>query len=243
MNPVALVTGGSRRVGRAIAIELARAGCDVVVTWRSDREGALQTQKDIQAIGRRCDLRDVDLEDMVDATIAAATLDLTRLDALILNASTYEPTPWGTLNGTICLRDLQVNAVAPVLLTQALHPLLKESKLAGGGSVVAIGDIYASHTPVKGFASYLMSKAALAQAVQQMAIEMAPLVRVNAVLPGVVAWPEEIDSTTQASILKRLPLARAGEPEDVARLVRFLCLEAPFMTGAAVALDGGRSLR
>lgn len=108
---------------------------------------------------------------------------------------------------------------------------------------MAIGDAYAAGTPVRGYAGYLMSKAALAQAVQQMAVELAPRIRANTVLPGVVAWPESMDEATRARILSRVPLGRAGTPDDVARLVRFLCLEAPFITGAAIPVDGGRSLR
>jgi pteridine reductase len=89
----------------------------------------------------------------------------------------------------------------------------------------------------------MMSKAALHQSVQQMAAELAPHVRVNGVLPGVVAWPEDMPEARRAALLARIPLARAGEPSDVARLVRFLCLEAPFVTGALIPVDGGRSIR
>jgi pteridine reductase len=89
----------------------------------------------------------------------------------------------------------------------------------------------------------MMSKAALHQAVQQMAAELAPAVRVNAVLPGVVAWPEDMPAERREALLARIPLQRAGTPEDVARLVRFLCTEAPFITGALIPVDGGRSIR
>jgi pteridine reductase len=109
--------------------------------------------------------------------------------------------------------------------------------------VVAIGDVYADGAPVRGFGAYMLSKAALHQAVRQMAVEMAPRVRVNAVLPGVVAWPEAIDASQREAILARVPLGRVGEPMDVARTVRFLCAEAPYITGAAIPVDGGRSLR
>jgi pteridine reductase len=133
---------------------------------------------------------------------------------------------------------MRVNAFAPVLLAQALQPLLSASSQPGGGSVVAIGDVYADGAPVRGFGAYMLSKAALHQAVRQMAVEMAPRVRVNAVLPGVVAWPEAIDASQREAILARVPLGR-----DVARVVRFLCAEAPYITGAAIPVDGGRSLR
>lgn len=242
MNPLALVIGGSRRVGAAIAMELARGGFDLVVTWRGDREGAQSVQRDVRADGGVCELMQLDLSE-VGRHGVHGRLGLDRLDALVLSAAAWEPSPWGQLQAEAMAEQMRVNAFAPVLLAQALQPLLASSPQVGGGSVVAIGDVYAEGAPVRGFGAYMLSKAALHQAVRQMAIEMAPHVRVNAVLPGVVAWPDSIAAPQREAILTRVPLGRAGEPRDVARIVRFLCVEAPYITGAAIPVDGGRSLR
>ena len=242
MNPLALVIGGSRRVGAAIAMELARAGFDLVLTWRGDRDGAQAVQREVRAIGRGCELMQLDLSE-VGRHGVHERLGLERLDALVLSAAAWEPSPWGKLQAEAMAEQMRVNAFAPVLLAQALQPLLAASMQVGGGSVVAIGDVYADGAPVRGFGAYMLSKAALHQAVRQMAVEMAPHVRVNAVLPGVVAWPESISEAQREAILARVPLGRAGDPMDVARAVRFLCAEAPYITGAAIPVDGGRSLR
>ena len=242
MIPRALVTGGTRRVGRAIALELARAGCDLVITWRNDQSGAAEVQAAVRSMGRACELLRLDLADVARrGTDAIPRID--RLDALVLSAATWQPSAWGAMRPDQMMEQMGVNAFAPVLLAQALQPVLSASDCPGGGSVVAVGDAHAEQVPVRGFGAYMMSKAALHQAVRQMAVEMAPRVRVNAILPGVVAWPDSMDASVRQTILSRVPLQRAGAPEDVARLVRFLCLEAPFITGAAIPVDGGRSLR
>lgn len=242
LNPVALVTGGSRRVGRAVVLELARSGFEVVATWRKDREGAEQVAREVAAFGGTCRTLELDLTGDDPAQVVRAS-GVSRLDALVLNAATWSRTEWGAIAAAEVMEHFCANALGPVLLVQGLASLLRASTIPGGGAVVAVGDVHADETPVRGYSAYLMSKAALHQAVRQMAIELAPEVRVNAVLPGVVAWPEEMSLERRAVVLSGIPLARAGAPEDVARLVRFLCLEAPFMTGALVPLDGGRSVR
>jgi len=243
MRPVALVTGGTRRVGAAIALELARAGFDLVITYRHDRANALVVLEAAVAAGAACRATHLDMAALPAPGELRAAMGLDRLDALVLNASMWERQPLSELTEEALLANLRVNAVAPLRLVQGLRGLLEGSSLAGGGSVVAIGDAHAHGTPVTGYGGYLMSKAALAQAVQQVAVELAPRVRANAVLPGVVAWPERMSAAERERLLERVPLGRAGQPEDVARLVRFLCMEAPFVTGALIPVDGGRSLR
>lgn len=242
MRPVALVVGASRRVGAATAIELARAGFDLLASWNADEQGTIEVRRQAEAAGAACRTFRLDLETF-DGIALPGELASGRIDAVVLNAAAWRPSAWGSVRRDEAHRLLQVNAVAPMLLVQALASRLEASTLPGGGSVVAIGDAHAAGTPVRGYAAYMMSKGALHQAVQQMAAELAPKVRVNGVLPGVVAWPEHMPDAARQSILQRVPLARAGEPADVARLVRFLCLEASFMTGALIPVDGGRSIR
>jgi len=243
MRPLALVTGATRRVGRAIALELARAGHDVVATWHTDATGVESLAADLRAIGSSCRAVRLDLgSDAVDSI--ATNLDGVRaIDAVVLNAAAWQASPWDAPMADAALDAFRVNALGPVRLVQALTPLLRASTASGGASVVAVGDAHAQGTPVRGYGAYMMSKAALHQAVQQMAAELAPAVRVNAVLPGVVAWPEDMPAERREALLARIPLQRAGTPEDVARLVRFLCAEAPFITGALIPVDGGRSIR
>jgi pteridine reductase len=229
-------------VGAGIALELARAGFDLRVTWRTDEAGAKATAQQAQALGASCQLLRMDLAAFGGRELPEA-LRNGPIDALVVSAAEWSASSWGEIALDAAMRLMRVNAVAPVLLVQALARRLSESRLPGGGSVVMVGDAHAHGTPVRGYGAYLMSKAALHQAVQQMAAEMAPKVRVNAVLPGVVAWPDDMPAASREAILARVPLARSGAPSDVGSLVRFLCLEAPFMTGALLPVDGGRSIR
>ena len=243
MRPCALVTGATRRVGRAIALELARAGHDIVATWHTDASGAESLGADVRALGVQCRALQLDLgSDAVDAA-AHVLAGIHAIDALVLNAASWRASPWDAPMAQAAIEAFRVNALGPVRLVQALTPLLRASAAAGGASVVAVGDVHARGIPVRGYGAYMMSKAALHHAVQQMAAELAPAVRVNGVLPGVVAWPDDMPAERREALLARIPLQRAGTPEDVARLVRFLCTEAPFITGTLIPVDGGRSIR
>lgn len=253
-RPLALVTGAAKRVGRASALALARAGCDVVITYRGSAADAEGTIGDVIALGgskSECRAMQVDL-DVPDA-VEAFGLDLarsaTRLDVLVHNASSYEQIPLASLTAEAALSGYRVNALAPLLLSKNLGPLLAASDMRGGGSMVAMCDIHAmgehglprSH----GFAAYSMSKAALAEMVRTLAREFAPRVRVNGVAPGVAAWPEqghESDPAMQEAYLKKVPLGRAGTPEECAEVVRWLALEATYLTGEIVRFDGGRNM-
>ncbi len=245
--PLALVTGAARRVGRAIALELARAGCDVIVHFNGSASEAAATLAEINALGRWAALWPLDLSDLGAVERASCELAnaLPILDVLVHNASIYAPTPLASLSASDIARFHAVNAGAPALLSAALAPSLSASKLDGGGSIVAMLDIHALGLPRREFAAYAMSKAALHEMVRTLARDLAPRVRVNAVAPGVVAWPDEgyeSDAAAQAAYLARVPLARAGTPEDAAEAVRWLALEARYVTGQVIRVDGGRSL-
>lgn len=247
-KPVALVTGGAKRVGAAIVDELASRGLDVIITYNTSKDEAeaharsLRDRHGVRTWTIACDLGDPD-------AAARACLDAAReacrLDVLIHNASAYYPTPIDEL-GWKHARDLYaINAGSPLLISAALAPMLTSSAMPGGGAVVALADIHALGRPRKGFSAYSMSKAALAELVQTLARELAPSARANAVAPGVVAWPEhgyESDEQSQQAYLKRVPLQRAGTPQDAAKLVAALALDHTYINGEVVRLDGGRWL-
>ena len=246
-RPVALVTGGVRRVGLAIARRLARAGMDLVVTYRSSEEDAASARAVLAELGADVRLERLDLDDhaQVESVGARLARELGRLDALVLSASAYGATPLAEVTAETGLALYRVNALAPLLLCKWLSPLLAESSLEAGGSIVAMADVHAMGRPRVGFSAYSMSKAALVEMVRSLARELAPAVRVNGIAPGVVAWPEEgVESQERAQerYLSRVPLGRAGTPEDAAEMVRWLVLDAGYVTGEVIRLDGGRWL-
>jgi pteridine reductase len=250
MPPLAIVTGAARRVGRAVAIELARAGFDVVLTWRTRRAEADATATDAVAAARaagRADVRadPIHLDLSSDDSVAAfvARFQGRALDVLVLSASSYARTPFGAITAATAAEEWRVNAQSPLLLAQGLRGPLEASTLPGGSSIVAFTDIHAHGHPRRAYAPYLMSKAALAAMVECLAVEMAPRVRVNAIAPGVIAWPDDAPSDERARYEARIPLARPGTPEDAAQLVRAITLDMPYVTGTTIRLDGGRALR
>lgn len=244
-RPVALVTGGAKRVGKAICLELARSGCDILLTYHSSEGEARELVGELKALGVGAVAHQINLLDLDAVELLADYLagTLPRLDVLVHNASVYAATPLHDLATREAIQQLSVNALAPLILTSRLAPLLRQSKMEGGGAIVALVDIHAMGRPRVDFVAYSMSKAALVELVYSAARSLAPNVRVNGVAPGVVAWPGDgIDSTEaeQAAYLRRVPLGRSGEPQDAAKAVRWLALEATYTTGQIIRVDGGR---
>jgi pteridine reductase len=262
-RPLAIVTGAARRVGRAIALELARCGFDLLLTFHTREAEAAQTCREVRecrddtGAAAACALAQVDLADAAALDRFAVRLaSLPRIDAVVHNASSYQRTPLGTITHALAMHEMAVNAVAPLLLTQAAAPLLRRSRLhetadasggksggASGGAVVCFSDIHALGRPRTDFTPYLMSKAALTALVSCLARELAPRVRINAIAPGVIAWPDDASVAEREAYEANIPLGRPGTPEDAARVVRWLILDATYITGEIIRLDGGRSLR
>ncbi len=253
-RPIACITGGARRVGRAIALELAARGLDVLLTFNTSEHDARATCDAIREHGVDAAALQLDLTDP-PATLARArqlAAALPRLDVLVHNASTYEPSPLEpveSLDLAAAARQHAVNALSPLALSAALAPRLGAS---GTGAIVAMLDIHTEPAPPfpplprRDHAAYAMSKAALGAMVRALAVDLAPRVRVNGIAPGVIAWPEsgpEADPGMQARYLSRVPLERAGTPEDAAKAVAFLALDATYTTGQVLHVDGGRLLR
>jgi pteridine reductase len=246
-KPVALITGGVKRVGLAIGQALARAGCDLVITYRSRAEDARDAARSLQSLGAEVQTIQLDLSDLdlVESRASSLAAELPRLDILIHNASVYGPTPLSEVSPAALLNNYRVNAAAPLLLSKHLARLLARSTLNGGGTVVAMCDVHVLGRPRKEMSAYAMSKAALVEMVRSLARELAPSIRVNGVAPGVVAFPEhgyESDPEMQRTYLSRVPLQRSGRPEDAAEVVRWLALDAHYTTGEIVRVDGGRWL-
>lgn len=248
-RPVALVTGASRRVGRAVAIEFARAGLDIVVTSRERAADCAATAADCVEAARaaghsiEAQAEQVDLSDIAAIERLAAGLSARPVGVLVHAASQYLETPFATLHAADIERLHRLEVVAPMLLAQRLAPSLSNADLPAGGAVVLFSDIYALGRPRAGYGAYLVAKSAVKALTEQLALELAPRVRVNCVAPGVVAWPPGFPEAQKREILRRTPLGRAGTEEECAQLVRFLALEASYLTGQTIAIDGGRSIR
>jgi pteridine reductase len=232
---VALVTGGAKRVGAAIVQRLLQSGYFVVFTYRnSDAETALMLATHRGRVGAIH-------ADFTDPAMAATTIHNTfagiadHLDLLVNNASMYVPE--ARLDDDARRRMMAVNFEAPVLLTRTLAPLMQRD----GGCVVNMLDLMAER-PWPVYATYCASKAALLSATIALARELAPRIRVNGISPGVVQWPDDYPLDEREKYLLKVPLRRAGTPEDVAALVHFLATEGTYITGQNIRLDGGRSI-
>jgi pteridine reductase len=236
-----LVTGAARRVGRAIAGELHAAGANVVVHYRASAEAAaslaeaLNAARAGSALCARADLLEPGAPSWL---IDRAVTHFGRLDALVNNASSFFATPLGTIDEAAWDDLIGSNFKAPLFLTQAAAPHLKRAR----GSIVNITDIHAER-PLAGHALYCAAKAGLTGLTRALAVELAPEVRVNAVAPGPILWPDDaaFDASARARIVGHTLLKQAGCPRDVARAVRFLLKEAPYVTGQVINVDGGRT--
>lgn len=240
-RPVALVTGAARRIGARIAQRLHAAGYDVALHHRaSDAEIAAVVAGLEAARPRSTAVLAAELADdgapahLVGETIAR----FGRLDALVNNASAFFPTPLGETTPAQWDALFAPNARAPFFLAQAAAPALR----AAHGAIVNLADIHGER-PLRGHAVYGMAKAALLMLTRALALELAPDVRVNAVAPGAVLWPEQgKPEHEKAALLAATPLRRAGDPDDVAEAVRWLLQDATYTTGQVIRVDGGRSL-
>ena len=239
--PVALITGSARRIGAVIARTLHGAGYDVALHCRHSRAeldalaARLEATRPGSTLVLQADLAEFDrLPELVAQTVGR----FGRLDALVNNASGFEPTPIGRTTPAQWDALFASNARAPFFLAQAAAPHLHVSS----GAIVNLVDIYAER-PLRGHAVYCMAKAALLMMTGSLALELGPRVRVNAVSPGAILWPEDDDDTAaQDAMLARTPLGRTGTPQEVAEAVRWLLQDATYSTGQVLRLDGGRLL-
>jgi pteridine reductase len=236
---VALVTGAAVRVGREIALELARAGADVAVHYRSSAAEAAQTAEEIRAMGRRAAELPAELSEPAQCRelVRAAAAALGGLDYLIHSAASFDRVAFEETDESVWDSALALNARAGFLLAREAAAWLRPR----GGRVVLISDALARQ-PLRGYLAHSVSKAAVEGLVRALALELAPEVSVNGIAPGTVLVPEGTPEEQAARWARRLPLQRLGSAEDVARTALFLCTGPAYVTGQIVAVDGGQSL-
>ena len=239
-RPVVLVTGGARRVGRVMALELAAAGWNVAVHHRDSADEARQTCADLAAAGARAQAFAIDLADAaaVRVLVPQVVAAFGRLDALVNNASLFEHDDVASFSADAAVRHCQVNTVAPVLLAQALHAHVQAR--GARGCVVNLLD-QKLWNPNPDYLSYTLSKAALREATTLLAQALAPSVRVVGVAPGVTLPSGPMSAAEFAAAHGLTPLGRSSTPQDVAEAVRYV-LAAQAITGTTLLVDGGQHL-
>lgn len=240
---VVLITGGAKRVGATIAQQLHACGFNVMIHYRQSKAEALALQntlnniRDNSAAIVQADLLDVpNLPELVANTIKA----FGRLDVLVNNASTYYATELDDINEDHWQDLIGSNLKAPMFLSKAAAESLKNTH----GCIINITDMHIER-PKKGYIIYSVAKAGLVTLTKSLAHELSPNVRVNAVAPGPVQWPDnnpDFDENYRERVINQTLLKRIGSPQDVAKAVEYLVNDAPYTTGYVLAVDGGRSL-
>ena len=239
-SPVVLITGAARRIGAVIARIFHSNGYQVVIHYNNSAAAAdklyenLNAQRDNSAL-----LVQADLNDMAGLQkIADLVSSIGRLDVLINNASSFYPTPLENCDDQQWNDLMNSNLKGPFFIAQKLAPLLIESQ----GSMVNISDMHARQA-LQSHPIYTIAKAGNIAMTKSLAKELGPNVRVNSVAPGAILWPEHEsdDEVKQNSVLSKVPMGRLGTEQDIAQTVYFLAVEATYMTGQTLAVDGGSS--
>jgi pteridine reductase len=236
---VALVTGSARRVGRAIALELATQGMHQVVHHSGSDQAAEETARDIRALGVEALIVKADLRqpEAIQRLFETVRVGYARLDLLVNSAANFKAQPILEVSLEEWREVLDVNLTAPFLCSQHAARLMREHE---GGAIVNILDVGALR-PWKKYPHHSVAKTGLLRLTEILALSLAPDIRVNAVSPGMVMRSENLPPEQWARLEQRLPLQRAGEPSDVAQAVAFLAGQ-PFITGEVLRVDGGEYL-
>ena len=237
---VVLITGGAKRVGAATCRRLHASGANLMLHYRESAgearllQAELNNQRKDSVALIQADLLDLGkLQSIVDQTLQT----FSRLDALVNNASSFFQTPVGEITAAQWEDLIGTNLRAPMFLSQSAAPALKKSQ----GAIVNITDIHAER-PLKNYVVYSVAKAGLVGLTRSLARELAPEVRVNAVAPGPILWPDDaaFDELSRQRIISHTPLRREGTPEDIAKAVHYLLADATYVTGETINVDGGR---
>lgn len=241
MNKNVLITGAAKRIGAACARMLHQEGCHVFLHYRSSKQDAFNLAQELNSLRPgSAKIIQADLLNMNDLSAMAEAVESAwgKLDVLINNASAFYPQQVSDVTENEWDEMLGSNLKAPFFLSQKFSKLLA----LNNGCIVNIVDIHAERG-LKGYPVYSISKAGLLAMTKVLAKELGPAIRVNAVSPGAVLWPEaEMSELQKSEILQRIALKRTGESKDIAKTVKFLIEDAPYITGQNIAVDGGRAL-
>lgn len=236
----AIVTGAAKRVGRAIATELARCGCNVVVHHLRSGDEAIELAEQIRRLSRGCETVQADLADpdAWQGIINVAVNAFGRIDVLINNASNFDEMRLPEFTVESWDRILRVNLTSVAGLCHHAAPHLQQ---ANPGKIVNLTDISADR-PWSSHLAYCVSKAGVVNLTRSLAKALAPNVQVNAVSPGIAQFPESYDDDLKKTLIDKVPLKRPGTPDDIANCVRYLCADGDYITGQIINVDGGRSV-
>ena len=239
-SPVVLITGAAHRIGATTAKLLHQNGMNIVLHYRGSRQHARALQKELNDKRENSVIliqADLHITNGLPALIDESVKAWGRLDVLINNASSFYPTKIGKATEEQWDDLIGSNLKAPFFLSQAAAPHLKKNN----GCIINIVDIHAER-PLKTFPIYSMAKAGLAMMTKSLACELGPEIRVNAVAPGAILWPENLDEVAKQRIVSRTFLKRQGEPNDISKTILYLIKDADYVTGQIISVDGGRSL-
>ena len=242
-NKVVLITGGAKRVGAAICRELHANGANLMIHYNTSVQEARALQAELNL--QRANSVAIIQGDLLNIAVLPSLVQETvkhfgKLDVLINNASSYFATEIGQINEQNWQDLMGSNLKAPMFLAQAAAAELRKNH----GCIVNITDMHIER-PKKGYVVYSVAKAGLVTLTKSLAQELSPEVRVNAVAPGPVQWPEnnpQFDEVYRQRVISQTLLKCVGEAQDIAKAVKFLVADAPFITGHVLAVDGGRSL-
>lgn len=233
------ITGAGRRIGAAIVRDLHAYGMDIVLHYHKSKTeavelaGSLNEQRANSVFLLQADLLTANFNEMASSAIGFTG----GIDVLINNASAFYPTPVGKTDTAQWEELIGTNLKAPYFLAQACAKYLNESQ----GCIINVTDIH-GETPLKGYPVYSAAKAGLIMLTKALAKELGPLIRVNAVSPGAILWPDSLNEASRKNIISRTLLKRQGNPEDISNAIRYLIQDADYMTGQILTIDGGRTL-
>ena len=237
---VALVTGAGKRIGRVIALTLARAGASVVVNYHTSRAGAAATAREIVAMGvKSLAVRaDISRPKQVRAMFRTVEKRFGRLDILVNNSGVFFRAPWDKLTEDDWKRVLAVNLTGPFFCAQAAARLMMRQQRGKIINISSLGGLQAW----PGYMHYCASKSALISLTRSLAKALGPHIQVNSVAPGTILFPDEKLDESMRQIIRETPLKKTGRPEDIAETVLFLATKGDFITGQVLAVDGGKSI-
>jgi len=237
---VALVTGGGKRIGRAIALTLGRAGADVIVNYNQSREGAQATAREIESLGAHAIALRADVSRPAQVAAMFRTIEkrFARLDLLVNNAGVFFPRKWDELEEKDFDCVLGANLKGPFFCAQAAARMMMRQ---GQGNIINISSLGGLQA-WPSYMHYCASKAALISLTRSLAKALAPTIRVNSVAPGTIMFPDEARNAVTRKLIGAIPLRKAGDADDIAQMVLFLATHSEFITGQTFSVDGGKSI-